>query len=345
MELYQKLPLFLKNEYKLKYFIDNNSCIGPEDFFAYDKSINLADIKENLSINNHPISFIYLRFNVQNKMIQKLIINLIEKIIAFKREYLNIINLKITNSKLVISLPNKNGISIWDRNNDCNGLYEMFEMITKASEYFTIEITKKEYISCASYMITDKPSHYWLNNNIINYSELLICNYDESLLRELNKLNNSDKSDKSYKFPIKNKFLAYYVGYPKKYEEFINTNNVEKVTEYFRNESNDSNDSLDDKYLNYLSELSKCRYANVDKHDVNLMAELLGLGVIPIVSHNTELLDLIEGTHYLHADNKRTLSIEEETEMKNNCIEYYNNNIKSEGFMKRLINHIFVWDF
>ena len=167
----------------------------------------------------------------------------------------------------------------------------------------------------------------WLNNDVKKYSGVLLCNYDESLLKEINKSG------------IKNKFLSYYASFPKKYESFVNNNEICKSIETVRVNVDGSdigtdasclvlnkefelpeaaNDDVvaddeaapvvtddvvvedvvvedvvveDDKYTKYLQELSKFKYAKVECHDVNVLAELLGLGVIPIISHNTKIFD------------------------------------------------------
>lgn len=171
--------------------------------------------------------------------------------------------------------------------------------------------------------------------------------------------------------------MAYYSSFPKKYESFIEKNKIEKsidivnildqnktnhapnvksgniiVNKEYELDSNDieSNNDVDnaiceDKYLNYLSELSKSRFALIDKHDINILAELMGLGVIPILAHDTKIFDLEENVHYFRNDNMVMISEEEESIMRENCVKYYNNNIKSESVLKLLINHVFVWDF
>ena len=40
--------------------------------------------------------------------------------------YMSIINLKMSKNKMALVMPNKKGISIWNREKDCNGLYELF---------------------------------------------------------------------------------------------------------------------------------------------------------------------------------------------------------------------------
>jgi hypothetical protein len=308
--------------------------------------------------------------------VQELNRNLLNKMIARSVTYLNIFNVKMSKAKLAIRIPDKNGISIWDRNNDCDGLYELFEIIAEQSDYFTIQTSTLSYFSCGNYLIMDKPSSMWLNNDVKKYSGVLLCNYDESLLKEINKSG------------IKNKFLSYYASFPKKYESFVNNNEICKSLENVRVNMDGSNVETDasylvlnkefelpeaanddvvaddeaapvvtddvvvedvvaedDKYTKYLQELSKFKYAKVECHDVNVLAELLGLGVIPIISHNTKIFDLVENVHYLRADSNTTLSSVEEENMKQSCIDYYNANMKSEAVMKKLIDHIFVWDF
>ena len=50
--------------------------------------------------------------------------------------YMLLINLKYSNNKIEFVIPNRDGVSIWDRNNDPPGLYELIDMIIEKSEYF-----------------------------------------------------------------------------------------------------------------------------------------------------------------------------------------------------------------
>lgn len=378
VDIYAKIPEFIANECMLDDFIDNNTCIGTEDFFAFSDSISIKDINmKNLNLNDNPISFINLRVNSVDKNIQSVNKILLNIIVNRNVIYMNIINLKMCKTKITLVVPDKHGVSIWNRENDVSGLYDLFELMSNNSDYVNIEVAKIDYFTIGNYMITDKPSRIWLNNNITKYSGIFISNYDDSLISELEKL----------KKPTR--FLCYYSSFPKKYEQFVENHDVEKNIDLIvinngddinyefskghvinktydlitddetieeRDETIEEGDETieerdetieerDDKYVSYLNEISEARYALVEKHDVTILAELLGLGIIPIISHDTKIFDLEENVHYIRNDNMVILEEEEENRIRENCIKYYNDNIKSTSVLKLLINHIFVWDF
>ena len=381
VKIYSKLALFLVKEYNMELFLDDYICVGTEDFFAYSDSIKIQDINNMLELHEKKISFINLRITSPDKQIQQLNNHLINMIVTKNIAYMSIINLKMSKNKMALVMPNKKGISIWNREKDCNGLYELFEMISEKNDYVHTELANIEYYSFGNYLITDKPSHYWLNNNLMKYSGILISNYDDSLLKELKNINK------------KSKFFCYYTSFPRKYEAFVKDNEIVKtiniarvnitnklkflddiviinkeydlvaeekvqevpeekvievteVTEVVEVQEEVTEEVIkEDKYINYLTELSKVKYCLIEEHDVNLIAELIGLSVIPVIMNDNQILDLEENVHYIKYENLDKQTHIDERRMRDNCIEYYNNKIISEAVFRLIVNHVLVWDF
>ena len=53
-------------------------------------------------------------------------------------------------------------------------LYDNIDNVLLDSHEITYtELANIDYFSFGNYLITDKPSHYWLNNNLMKYSGIL----------------------------------------------------------------------------------------------------------------------------------------------------------------------------
>ena len=113
-------------------------------------------------------------------------------------------------------MPKRDGISIWDRTNDPPGLYELIDMITENSDYFGKVEAYVDYFSFNNFILTDKPSKYWLNNNVRKYTGFFLCNYDSSLDQAIQKIQKPSL------------FGFYYSDHPKLLEE-ISDQTLEKA--------------------------------------------------------------------------------------------------------------------
>jgi len=130
--------------------------------------------------------------------------------------YMLLVNLKFAKSKIEFVMPKRDGISIWDRTDDPPGLYELIDMITENSDYFGKVEAYVDYFSFNNFILTDKPSKYWLNNNVRKYTGFFLCNYDNSLDQAIQKIQKPSL------------FGFYYSDHPKLLEE-ISDQTVEKT--------------------------------------------------------------------------------------------------------------------
>ena len=361
IKLYAELPLFFINNLQINSFFDNYTYLGTEDFFAYENSVKLTDIEKNISIKNSHVSFCNIRVDTLDKKIQQLN-NYFLNILASKHIiYMSLLNLKMSGNKLQFIIPKRNGVGIWNRTNDKGGLYELIDyFVDKNKNYISKVEVDIDYFSFGNYLLTDKPSHIWLNNTIKKYTGLLICNYDKSLTDILPSL------------PIPSEFLFYYSYFPTILDTFIksnanssnanssNANLYEKNIEYIKVIKNDSPDNLtftliyemenneeiiepSVNFMNLLEKLAKVKYGIIETFDINLIATYMALGVVPIIMANdiiTPIYDLTENVHYLIQ--KPTQLLDNYTQLQENCLTYYNEHIQPEACVHKLLNLIFI---
>lgn len=361
IKIYAELPLFLINNLQINYFFDNYTYLGTEDFFAYENSIKLTDIEKNISIKNSQVSFCNIRVNTLDKKIQQLNNYFLNILVNKHIIYMSLLNLKMSGNKLQFIIPKKNGVGIWNRINDKGGLYELIDFfVDKNKNYISKVEVDIDYFSFGNYLLTDKPSHIWLNNTIKKYTGLLICNYDKSL------------TDILHSLPISSEFLFYYSYFPTILDTFIKTNAnssndnlYEKNIEYIKVIRNDSPDNLtftliyemenNEKiiepietsvnFMNLLKKLTKVKYGIIETFDINLIATYMALGVVPIImvnenKINSPIYDLTENVHYLIQ--KPTQLLDNYTQLQENCLTYYNDHIQPDACLRKLINLIFV---
>lgn len=361
IKIYAELPLFLINNLQINYFFDNYTYLGTEDFFAYENSIKLTDIEKNISIKNAQVSFCNIRVNTLDKKIQQVNNYFLNILVNKHIIYMSLLNLKMSGNKLQFIIPKKNGVGIWNRINDKGGLYELIDFfVDKNKNYISKVEVDIDYFSFGNYLLTDKPSHIWLNNTIKKYTGLLICNYDKSL------------TDILHSLPISSEFLFYYSYFPTILDTFIKTNAnssndnlYEKNIEYIKVIKNDSPDNLtftliyemenNEKiiepietsvnFMNLLKKLTKVKYGIIETFDINLIATYMALGVVPIImvnenKINSPIYDLTENVHYLIQ--KPTQLLDNYTQLQENCLTYYNDHIQPDACLRKLINLIFV---
>jgi hypothetical protein len=361
IKIYAELPLFLINNLQINYFFDNYTYLGTEDFFAYENSIKLTDIEKNISIKNSQVSFCNIRVNTLDKKIQQVNNYFLNILVNKHIIYMSLLNLKMSGNKLQFIIPKRNGVGIWNRINDKGGLYELIDFfVDKNKNYISKVEVDIDYFSFGNYLLTDKPSHIWLNNTIKKYTGLLICNYDKSL------------TDILHSLPISSEFLFYYSYFPTILDTFIKTNAnssdanlYEKNIEYIRVIKNDSPDNLtftliyemenneeiiepietSVNFMNLLKKLTKVKYGIIETFDINLIATYMALGVVPIIMVNENkiiapIYDLTENVHYLIQ--KPTQLLDNYTQLQENCLTYYNDHIQPDVCLRKLINLIFV---
>jgi hypothetical protein len=318
-EQYKHIPYLIYKQNETICLFSNNELIATEDFFAFENSINSNEISQNWQLNDKPISFVNLRLTEMHKSIQQFNKNILSSLCVRNVIYMSIINLMFSNNKLEFILPVKEGVGIWDRTNanDSNSIYRLLNDISNSNKdvFGTVMTEKVDYFSFGNHLIYDKPSKWWLNNNSKKYSSIVFCNYDDSLLELFNSL------DKECKF------LSYIAEYPKILENYVKKND---------------DDDIDNNFIEQIKEIENKEVYEFTEFNTQILALCLALKTVPIIPkcvQNT-LIDLEEGKHYL-----REWKVDEDIDicnLKENCRNYYLNNMTQEKIINKLMNHIFI---
>ena len=259
--------------------------------------------------------------------------------------YMSILNLKMSSHKIQFVTPKQKGVGIWDRTNDAgSGLYELIDYFVEMYPAYLSQVEVDiDYFSVGNYLLTDKPSHFWLNNSIKKYSKVFVCNYDKSLVDALPAL------------PLANTFLFYYAYFPKVLETFLLNTPVQVSAERpimygqvtFNPEAKTfclNNEVIVD-YKTLLEKLTQVKYGLMDKFDVNLIATYLALGVVPVILNEQQppIYGLVEEEHYLITKVK-SFTESDYLRLQKNGLAYYQDHIRPAACFTKLLDHIFVRD-
>ena len=273
---------------------------------------------------------------------------------SFRMKYMTFINLKYSNKNIEFIIPKKDGIGIWDRTNDKPGLYELIDLIVESyPSFFSKTEVNIDYFSINNFLISDKPSMKWLNNTIRKYSRFLTCNYDNTLIDYIDEL------------PIGNQFLSYYSDRPKVIENMVASGDYEEkifdvleiyddVLEVYEICNFDTLrskklikkiDTMDLDFQSKYEIISKSRYIIYNNYDIHLLSNCLALGVVPLLKDSIILLDLKHETHYIYENELYNIEYQYLDNLNNlccNCKEYFQDNIKSSSFIRKILNSIFI---
>jgi len=319
-----------------------------------DISQNTVDISQNI-IDEEDCKLVNIcALNIRSTQLESKIIavnkEMYSRMASYNIIYMLLINLKYAKRMIEFILPKRDGIAIWDRNNDPPGLYQLIDMITKDSNYFGKLEAYVDYFSFNNFILTDKPSKYWLNNNVRKYSGFFLCNHDDTLDVELSKI------DKPLLFGF------YYSDYPELLEKIAETNLEKskfcieilnnKIIEY---ELSKKKTSLIQKNVIDYSDfnekfkiISESKFVLFDKIDVNLFANCFGLRCIPVIK-NYIINNFINKNIYLLKNNENFII--ESNDWNNyeyiynkiSAINYklYRENIKHDNIIKNLLSSLF----
>ena len=89
--------------------------------------------------------------------------------------------------------------------------------------------------------------------------------------------------------------------------------------------------------------MAKAKFIKIDKIDVHLIANCLALEIVPVVTENIKLLDLVDSKHYIN-ESELLDNIDYYNILSNECKVYYNKNITPNSVIKKILSHIFVRD-
>jgi len=376
-----KLGITLKEYFNLQYFFNNETLISSEDFFAFNDKIELENIDSNFKIakkflikknleneectNNNEktkdnyksndeklinISALNIRIHEFHNTIMNLNKELLNRMAQFNIFYMLIVNLKLSSKKIEFIIPKKDGISIWDRNNDKPGLYELIDMITNNNDYFCKSESYVDYFSFNNFIITDKPSNIWLNNNIKSFFGLFLCNYDNTIEPILKKINKP------------NLFGFYYSDYPKLLENIREKNYTKKrycikvnkndIIEYELTNNSISllqktiiNINTPEEMLNIIAESTFCLFSELDIH---LLTNCLGLKCVPVFKksflNSNNIYELKENINYI-VEPQKWNDIIDINELVNKNTKYYIDNIIYSKIIKNILNKLLDYSY
>ena len=345
VEIYARLPLHLVQKKELTTFLTDYSYVGSEDFFAYENSIKMSELTKALTYKELPIVFCNIRTATLDTKIQQLNNYFLNMLVNKHIVYMSLLNLKMSSHKIQFVTPRTKGVGIWDRTKDANGgWYELIDYLVEMYPAYLSQVAADiDYFSVGNYLLTDKPSHLWLNNSIKKYSKLFVCNYDKSLVDALPTL------------PLANTFLFYYAYHPKVLETFLHNTpvqvSVERPIMYgqvtFNPEAKTfclNNETIVD-YSTLLEKLVQVKYGLMNKFNVNLIATYLAVGVVPVIldEQTPPIYDLVENEHYLIAKVK-SLTESDYLRLQKNGLAYYQDHIRPAACFAKLLDHIFVRD-
>ena len=214
-------------------------------------------------------------------------------------------------------------------------------LVKKYNDYFSLTEDVIEYYSFNNYLLTDKPGMMWLTNNVRKYTQVLMCNYDKSLL------------DIKDTLPIPTKFFAYYSDHPEELDCYAlnNTNKKTKqiveidarktmrlsIQKGFRWKKREMGDLT---FIDKMNAISVSKYIRIRTYDVNMFANALAVSTIPVIPDDMEVQGLVEDRHYVR-ESKYTDDLKH-SNMKINCRRYYENEIAPDMVIKKLLNHVFI---
>lgn len=329
-----------------QHFFDYGVNISTEDFFSFDNEVKLNEITSDFTWKEKKITFLNLRLErpgIQQKSVHT---HLLQMLIKYNRLYSHIIHFSNPSQKINFVLPFRKNISIWNREEDEPGLYAILENFhTMYPEYSTIMKRGCEYFSASTLALTDKPSHYWMTKELYLHYEILLCNYDKSLLKAIQK----DSI-------LKHSFLFYYFSDPLYLDEYFwehkdcICDNERMTLSVSLKSLKNGKYSVDSVTMNSIDEvislLIDTKYVFLSTYSMSLLVLCFALGCIPVFVIKTKslgfpLFELEENKHYcihnIYNNNNNNYDT-----MRSNILTYYETSISPKNTFKKLVNHLFI---
>lgn len=328
-------------------FIPSHSMVLTEDFFSFSDPLKITDIDlVKLELKEKPVSFFTLRMDCLTPTIQTLNKTLTKIILTAQKNLMQVISLRNRVKKINLGQPKKKKIGIWSRENDVNGLYDVFDYFkTNYSNYCSLETNENNYFSIMCSALYDKSSYEWLHPSINLYNKVFYCNYDEKVLHHL----------KDIKYT--SAFAFYFTDYPYEVIKFREENDIMN-----KERSNDklvvskaikngkvrypASGRRGMKYKTLMRLVSQHDYAIMKKYDMGLFMTLIAVGTVPMLKKMPEglkLYNLEEGVHYLVGESLPKDDIDF-SKMRENLAEFYNEHLELDKCFRKLLNQVFIGD-
>ena len=322
-----------------KYFSDGY-VISSYDYVGYENEMKSDDISGDMYFKDKPITFVNIVFCSSHPVMKNINKELLNKLLNYKGSFYPIYNLE-KYKKIVFEMPYKSNLGIWDRNENNINFYNIYELLSEFyPELCRCSITKSEYFSVSYMMLLDFPSKEWITPNAKNYTKIFYTNHDSSLLESIKTLKNKQ-------------FLFYLPDEPKKANEFY----LKNCKNYFAKERETRHAKLSRSstcksyifnhrnvrsYDVLLKKLANTDIVEIEDMDLGLLITIMACGAVPVIKKSQcRMPTLVEGKHYYI---KGIPSYVDIREAKENVVKYYKNKCELKKCLKKLINHIFVWD-
>ena len=364
IETWSTLSLRLIEKFNIKEFIDFNVCIGSEDFFCFGDSldINKLDRSFHYRLSNStqdntsdcyrdiPVYFVNVRIDTTAPPVVSTNTRLLTALVNHDTRNMGTINLRLGSNNMELVAPKKNGIGIWDRSGDGNGLYELIDLITEEySEFFGRVDADVEYFSFCNLLLMDKPGVQWLTNNVRKYNKLLMCNYSSEIFRS------------TEQFSIPNDFLCYYSDQPRRLADIRNVYAKRKkvydvisvdqdvitafkyISKSGKLREKEVHDTKDMTWEKKYGIIAKSKFVVVDwsEPDINFVANCLAMRVVIALRKDINLMEIERDEHYIqYCDLNDLFPIYKN--LADACDEYYTNNMSPRAVARKLLNHVFV---
>lgn len=301
-------------------YIDCSGYVTTSDFFSFKSPFKIEDFNiSDRSIYNkeNKVWGINITTQVDEAVIRKTNADLTGLLIRYNRSYLPLINMKYSKSIMKITVPEKQQIAHWNRENDT--FYNYIHDICSENSIIDLDEYKRDshfYIS--NYVLFDKPDIKYVVPKIQSCFGILYFDYNNELLELFEKIDR------------KTTFMGYYSPYPNILESFTDPQDVKRLGTKTLKEAEYSNE---EEFKLYLDDLATFKYFTVDKNTPkNRIAECLRLGVVPRLSDDTTLLEIED----IAKDKDSEWEI-----LSEKCREYYSKNLSLNVMTTKLFKIVF----
>ena len=326
-----------------------------EEKVEEEVKVEEGEKEEEIEEEQVDIAFANIRFSALDNKIIAVSKDMIQRLAQKNILHFLLINLKNSKNGIEFIVPNKNGVGIWDRNNDSPGLYEMIDLICEDNPYVGQKHVYSDYFSFNNFIITDKNQIFYLNNNIRKYTALFLSRYSNLQIEALN----------SEGKPAL--FLEHISNYPKKLLEYsklehdkkrfiIEIKNNNTVVEWFlgkkKRERAQKTVYKVENRENLLDYIRESKYFLIDDNELEsfhneYLCDCYALQCLPVYKADPKklglkLLNFNDNKNYIvEPENWSLLDNDSISEILKNNLNYYENNMTPKGYLNRLLTTVF----
>lgn len=358
----------------------NFQILGPEinitpwRLFHIDNKINVINCitcdKNNIYYNNKPIVFIHTHFNKKDCLYPEFNTIFLKLLYVCKKYRELLIIDYVKNNKWIINIPSQPRNDIWNHTND--SFRELAYLSSFKNNDLKINIVNQNH--CSIYnkvLLYDRPNKDWLNDDIYKY--LLIKVGNGSINNEIKILRDKNLNAEPWIFwPRSPKILENLLDkYPplsfedRLIESIFIGNYENNIQEKFRKTNVKWDDVITEFHCTFGNKhkFTKEQYLlklRIAKYGLCLRGfgskchreiELMAFGTVPIITPEVEINSYInppeENIHYIRVSNLdeykekiKNITQEKWSNMSNECIDWYENNVNSKNAWNTTISNI-----